>query len=219
MSSPNHHTSDIKDAFSSNSPDYILASLDYFLTSSRNTSSDSSVNSYRLILIALPTLLLSHDDPYITVMHAYYAKELPIPAPIISPDVLSPSLVLPLQLFNIQDFFVPKELLPPKKQVYFLSSSSTNSFDLPQNQAYNLAIPSFSVHTPTPPQIFEIGKSSIKIHLSHHEKQIEDILNYLEEISFYHIEKICSQKSKPQKKHLGQKDKIAFARFRISNLE
>nr|GEX43057.1 reverse transcriptase domain-containing protein [Tanacetum cinerariifolium] len=45
MSSPNHPTSDIKDAFSSNSPDYIPASPDYFPTSPRNTSSDSSVNS------------------------------------------------------------------------------------------------------------------------------------------------------------------------------
>nr|GEW90361.1 reverse transcriptase domain-containing protein [Tanacetum cinerariifolium] len=129
MSSPNHPTSDIEDAFSSNSLDYIPASLDYFLTSPRNTSSDSSVNSSGLILIASPTLLLSHDDPY------------------------------------IKDFFVPEELLPPKKQVCFLSSSSTDSSDLPRNQAYNIAIPSFPVHTPTPPDIFEIGKSSIKMHM------------------------------------------------------
>ncbi|GKA66864.1 hypothetical protein Tco_0766672 [Tanacetum coccineum] len=56
MSSPNHPTSDIEDAFSSNFPDYIPAS---------------------------PTLLLFHDDPYMEVMHAYYAKELPIPPPTI----------------------------------------------------------------------------------------------------------------------------------------
>nr|GEV52308.1 hypothetical protein [Tanacetum cinerariifolium] len=219
MSSPNHPISDIKDAFSSNSPDYIPASPDYFPTSPGNTSSDSSVNSSGLIPIASPTPLPSHDDPCIKVMHAYYAKESPIPAPIISPAILSPSPVLPLPLFNPLDFFVPKELLPPKKQVCFLSSSSTDSSDLPRNQAYNIAIPSFSVHTPTPPQIFKIGKISIKMHLRHHEKQIEDILNYLEELSFYRIEKIRSQISELQKKHLGQKDKIAFDRFRISNLE
>nr|GEW03815.1 reverse transcriptase domain-containing protein [Tanacetum cinerariifolium] len=152
-------------------------------------------------------------------MRAYYAKESPIPAPIISHAVLSPSLVLQLSLFNPQDFFVLKELLPPKKQVCFLSSSSTDSSDLLRNQAYNLAIPSFLVHTPIPPQIFEIGKSSIKMHPRHHEKQIKDILNYLEELSFYRIEKIRSQISELQKKHLGQKDKIVFARFRISNIE
>nr|GEU52752.1 hypothetical protein [Tanacetum cinerariifolium] len=192
MFSPNHPTFDIEDAFSSNSPYYIPASLDYFPTSPGNTSSDSSVNSSGLIPIASPTPLLSHDDPYIKVKHAYYAKESPIPAPIISSVVLSPSPVLPLTLFNPWDFFVPEELLPPKKQVCFLSSSSTDSSDLPRNQAYNLAIPSFSVYTPTPPQIFEIGKSSIKMHLRHQEKQIEDILNYLEELSFYRIEKIRS---------------------------
>nr|GEV46848.1 reverse transcriptase domain-containing protein [Tanacetum cinerariifolium] len=183
MSSPNHPTSDIEDAFSSNSPDYISASSNYFLTSPGNTSSDSSVNSSGLIPIASPTPLLSNDDPY------------------------------------IKDFFVPEELLPPKKQICFLSSSTTDSSDLPQNQAYNLAIPSFLVHTPTPPKIFEIRKSSIKMHLRHHEKQIKDILNYLEEISFYRLEKVRSYISELQKKHLGQKEKIAFARFKISNLE
>nr|GEX64493.1 putative RNA-directed DNA polymerase, eukaryota, reverse transcriptase zinc-binding domain protein [Tanacetum cinerariifolium] len=50
--------------------------------------------------------------------------------------------------------------------------------------------PSFSVYTPTPPQIFKIGKSSIKMHLKHHDKQIKDILNYLEELSFHLIEKM-----------------------------
>nr|GEV22895.1 hypothetical protein [Tanacetum cinerariifolium] len=47
MSSPNHPTSDIEDAFSSNSPDYIPASPDDFPTSPRNTSSNSLVNSSR----------------------------------------------------------------------------------------------------------------------------------------------------------------------------
>nr|GEU59087.1 hypothetical protein [Tanacetum cinerariifolium] len=48
MSSPNHPTSNIKDVFSSNFPDYILASLDYSSASPRNTSSESSYNSYGL---------------------------------------------------------------------------------------------------------------------------------------------------------------------------
>ncbi|GJW03283.1 reverse transcriptase domain-containing protein [Tanacetum coccineum] len=67
-------------------------------------------------------------------------------------------------------------------------------------------------------------------------KQIEDILNYLEELSLHRIEKmeegrtngnelktelkkIRTQIIKLQKKQLGQKDKIAFAYYRISNLE
>ncbi|GJW26089.1 hypothetical protein Tco_0039900, partial [Tanacetum coccineum] len=42
----------------------------------------------------------------------------------------------------------------------------------------------------TPPQIFEIGKCPIKMYLKHHEGQIEDILNYLDELYLHHIEKI-----------------------------
>ncbi|GJX48493.1 hypothetical protein Tco_0273683 [Tanacetum coccineum] len=49
MSSPNHPTSDIEDAFSSNFTDYIPASPDYFPASPRNTSSESSNNSSGLM--------------------------------------------------------------------------------------------------------------------------------------------------------------------------
>nr|GEY06631.1 reverse transcriptase domain-containing protein [Tanacetum cinerariifolium] len=44
-------------------------------------------------------------------MHAYYAKELPISPPVIIP--LSPMLS---PMFNPQEFFLPEELLPPKKR-------------------------------------------------------------------------------------------------------
>nr|GEY40979.1 putative reverse transcriptase domain-containing protein [Tanacetum cinerariifolium] len=110
MSSPNHHTSNIEDAFSSNFPDYILASSDYVPTSSGKTYSSSSNNSFGLVPIASPTLLLFHDDPYMKVIHVYYAKESPIPPPVIMPSspMLSP-------MFNPQEFFLPEELLPPKK--------------------------------------------------------------------------------------------------------
>ncbi|GJU72497.1 hypothetical protein Tco_1263902 [Tanacetum coccineum] len=95
MSSPNHPTSEIEDAFSSNFPDYILASPDYVPTSPRKTYSSSSNNSFGVVLIVSPTLLLFHDDPYMKVMHAYYAKESPIPPPTIVP----PSTMLSL-MFN-----------------------------------------------------------------------------------------------------------------------
>ncbi|GJU14102.1 hypothetical protein Tco_1136498 [Tanacetum coccineum] len=92
MSSPSHLTSNIKDAFSSNFPDYIPASLDYVPASPRKTYSSSSNNSFGLVPIASPTLSLFHDDPYLKVMHAYYAKESPIPPPTIVPpsSMLSP---------------------------------------------------------------------------------------------------------------------------------
>ncbi|GJY09556.1 hypothetical protein Tco_0377741, partial [Tanacetum coccineum] len=157
--------------------------------------------------------------------------------PITPPTILTPSPVLPPSLlFDPRYFFVPEELLPPKKQIHSPSSSSTTLSNSSRNQTCNLVSPSSSVYTPTPPQIFEIGKCSIKMYLKHHEEQIEDILNYLEELSFHRIEKmeegringnelktelkeIRTQIIKLQKKRLGQKDKIAFAHYRISDLE
>ncbi|GKD17035.1 hypothetical protein Tco_1206193 [Tanacetum coccineum] len=125
MSSPSHPTSNIEDAFSSNFPDYIPASPDYVPASPGKTYSSSSNNSFGLVLIASPTLLLFHDDPYMKVMHAYYAKESPIPPPTIVPpsSMLSP-------MFNPQEFFLPEELLPLKKLDLDRSSFSTSA--LPQ---------------------------------------------------------------------------------------
>nr|GEV07316.1 reverse transcriptase domain-containing protein [Tanacetum cinerariifolium] len=64
MSSPNHPTSDIEDAFSFKFPNYISASPDYVPASPEKTYSSSSNNSFGLVPIASPTLLLFHDDPY-----------------------------------------------------------------------------------------------------------------------------------------------------------
>ncbi|GJT09641.1 hypothetical protein Tco_0856683 [Tanacetum coccineum] len=119
-----HPTSNIEDAFSFNFPDYILASPDYVLASPGKTYSSSSNNSFGLVPITSPTISLFHDDPYMKVMHAYYAKESPIPPPTIVPasSMLSP-------IFNPQEIFLPEELLPLKKRGHDRSSSSTS--DLP----------------------------------------------------------------------------------------
>ncbi|GJU94464.1 hypothetical protein Tco_1319220 [Tanacetum coccineum] len=121
MSSPNHPTSEIEDAFSSNFLDYIPALPDYVPASLGKTYSSSSNKSFGVVPIVLPTLLLFHDDPYMKVMHTYYAKESPIPPPTIVPPftMLSP-------MFNPQEFFLPKELLSPKKQGHNQSLSSTS---------------------------------------------------------------------------------------------
>ncbi|GKA69406.1 hypothetical protein Tco_0775470 [Tanacetum coccineum] len=63
MSSPNHPTSDIEDAFSSNFPDYIPASPDYVPASPGKTYSSSSNNSFGLVPIASPTLSLFMKKP------------------------------------------------------------------------------------------------------------------------------------------------------------
>ncbi|GKA33530.1 hypothetical protein Tco_0719959 [Tanacetum coccineum] len=51
MSSPSHPTSNIEDAFSSNFPDYILASPDYVPASPGKTYSSSSNNSFEFFLL------------------------------------------------------------------------------------------------------------------------------------------------------------------------
>nr|GFB38457.1 hypothetical protein [Tanacetum cinerariifolium] len=96
-------------------------------------------------------------------MHAYYAKESPIPPPVIMP----PSLMLS-PMFNPQEFFLLEELFPPKKRGRDRSSSST----------------------PTPPQEFKIGERSRKTSLERHEEQIEEILNHLNKLSLDRIENI-----------------------------
>ncbi|GJT89503.1 hypothetical protein Tco_1078348 [Tanacetum coccineum] len=160
MSSPNHPTSDIEDAFSSNFPDYIPASPNYVPASLGKTYSSSSNNSFGLVPIASPTLSLFHDDPYMKVMHAYYAKE----SPILPPTIVPPSSMLS-PMFNPQEFFLPEELLPLKKRGHDRSSSSTSAL----------------------PQAFEIGESSRKTSLERHEEQIEEILNHLDELSLDRI--------------------------------
>ncbi|GKE46023.1 hypothetical protein Tco_1473307 [Tanacetum coccineum] len=185
MSSPNHSTSNIEDAFSSmNILNYTSVSSDYFPASSGSISFNSSENS-NIIPSVIPPF---YNNPCLKDVHAFYAKESPI----------SP-----------QDSITPLAILTPSL-----------------NQTCDLVSQSFSVYTPTPPQIFEIGESSSKIHLKHHENQIKYISNYLEELSFLRIgklktelEKIHSQIIKLQRKQLGQRDKIAFAHYRISNLE
>nr|GEW76764.1 hypothetical protein [Tanacetum cinerariifolium] len=176
---------------------------------------ESLNDSFGLVPIPSPTLSLFHNDPYMKVMYVYYAKESPILLVIVPPSLmLSP-------MFNPQEFFLPKELLPPKKRGHDRSSSSTSALS----------------------QELDIGESSRKTSLECHEEQIEEILNYLDELSLDRIENIeglrkgrviiqqefnnmetelqetRAQVTKLQRKQLGQYNKIALARFRITNLE
>ncbi|GJY82649.1 putative reverse transcriptase domain-containing protein [Tanacetum coccineum] len=166
--------SNFEDAFSStNTPDYILALLDYSPASPRNTSSDPSEDLSKDLLASL-AISPFHDDPYMKVMQAYNAtiNELTIPsprAPIAPPTVLPPSLVLPPSpLFDPRDFFLPEEIFPPQKRARFLSSSSTD----------------FSA----PPHVFKIEESSYVTRLERHEEWIDTILNHLDELPLKHIE-------------------------------
>ncbi|GJS91181.1 reverse transcriptase domain-containing protein [Tanacetum coccineum] len=198
MSSPNHLTSDIEDAFSSNFPDYIPASSDYSPASPGKTYSSSSNNSFGLVPIASPTLSLFHDDPYMKVMQAYYAKESPIPPPTIMPpsSMLSP-------MFNPQEFFLPKELLPLKKRGRDRSSSSTSAL----------------------PQEFKIGETLSLDRIEHMEDKIEGLGKgrVIIQQDFDNLEtelqEARAQIAKLQRKQMGNNSKISLARFRIANLE
>ncbi|GJX08428.1 hypothetical protein Tco_0196360 [Tanacetum coccineum] len=135
---------------------------------------------------------------------------------------------------DIEDAFSSMNILnyTSASSDYFPASLGSNSFNSSENSKDNMISP-----------IFEIGKFSTKMYLKHHEERVEDILNYLEELSFHRIEKmeegrinrmitqrnnnelkielerVRSQIIKLQRKKLRQKDKIAFAHYRISDLE
>ncbi|GKD92458.1 hypothetical protein Tco_1372295 [Tanacetum coccineum] len=106
MSSSTHpitilYDSNVKDAFSStNTPDYTLASPDYFPALPGNTPSDSldDLTKYLLASLAISPFYV---DPYIKVMQAYNTtnneSSIPLPQASIAPaTVLPPFPVLPL---------------------------------------------------------------------------------------------------------------------------
>ncbi|GJV88919.1 hypothetical protein Tco_1532857 [Tanacetum coccineum] len=202
MSSPSHPTSNIEDAFSSNFLDYIPASPDYVLTSPGKTYSSSSINSFGLIPIALPTILLFHDDPFMKVMHAYYAKESPIPPPTIVPpsSMLSP-------MFNPQEFFLSDELLPLKKRG---ESSCKTSLERHEEQIKEI--------------LNHLDELSLD-RIEHIEYKIKGLGNgrVIIQQDFDNLEaelqESRTQIAKLQRKQLGNNSKIALARFRIANLE
>ncbi|GJS54933.1 hypothetical protein Tco_0628295 [Tanacetum coccineum] len=93
-------------------------------------------------------------------------SSIPLPDPITPSTILTSSPVLPPSLlFDPRYFFVPEELLPLKKQIHPLSSSSTTLSNSSRKQACILVPPSSSTYTSTPPQIYELGKSSIKMRM------------------------------------------------------
>ncbi|GKE95223.1 hypothetical protein Tco_1580078 [Tanacetum coccineum] len=102
-------------------------------------------------------------------------------------------------MLNPQEFFLPEELLSPKKQGHNQSFSSTSTL----------------------PQEFEMREISRKTSLERHEEQIEEILNHLDELSLDRIEHIEDKIEGLGKgrKQMGNNHKISLARFRITDLE
>ncbi|GJV18489.1 hypothetical protein Tco_1367509 [Tanacetum coccineum] len=99
-------------------------------------------------------------------------------------------------------------------------------------QAYNatsnespIALPRVPIAPPTvlpPSPVFEIGESSHKTHLERHEKQIETILNHLDELPLElieHIEDNIEGLGNGRREQIKHDDEIVLARVRISTLE
>nr|GEY47434.1 hypothetical protein [Tanacetum cinerariifolium] len=101
MSSPNHLTSNIEDAFS----EYISVVPDYSPASPGKTYSNASNNSADVIPPTSSNFSLFHNDSYINVMNAYDTFN-PFPIPIPPSTIKSPS----------PEFFLSKELLSPKER-------------------------------------------------------------------------------------------------------
>ncbi|GJR35920.1 hypothetical protein Tco_1211604 [Tanacetum coccineum] len=121
MSSPNHFTSDIEDAFSSiNILNYTSVSSDYFPASAGSSSFNSSENSTDNII--LPVFSSFYNNTYLKNVQAFYAQKFPISStdPITPPAILAPSPVIPPSLlFNPRYFFIPEELLPPRSLLVY----------------------------------------------------------------------------------------------------
>ncbi|GJR74719.1 hypothetical protein Tco_0087084 [Tanacetum coccineum] len=213
MSSPNHPTSEIEDAFSSNFPDFIPASPDYVPASPGKTYS-SSFNSIGVVPMDSPTLSLFHDDPYMKVLQAFYAKESPIPPPTIVP---------PSSMFNPQEFFLPEGLLSPKK--HNRSSSSTSALPQEFEMGESSRKTSLERHDEQIEEILNHLDELSLDRIEHIEDKIEGLRNgqVIIQQDFDNLEaelqQARAQITKLQKKQMGNNHKISLARFRITNLE
>nr|GEY26193.1 hypothetical protein [Tanacetum cinerariifolium] len=205
----------IEDAFSLNFLDFFPASSDYVPTSPGKTYSSSS-NLFGVVPRASPSLSLFYDDPYMKVMHAYYAEKSPILPPIITPSSLMP---------NPQEFFLTEELLSSKKQGHDQSSSSTST--LPKI---------FEIGESSRKTSLERHKEQIEGIQNHLDKLSLDRIELIEnkigclgqggviiqqdlDTLEAEIQQARAQITKFQRKQIGSNHKISLARFRITELE
>ncbi|GJV77635.1 putative reverse transcriptase domain-containing protein [Tanacetum coccineum] len=120
MSSPDHPTANLEDAFSSNFPNYVPpASPDYVPASPGKTYSSAS-NSFGIVPLASPTLSLFPDDHYMKVLQAFYTEKSPIPPPIIIPP-------------KTQEFFLPEGTFFNQQNHLLLPRSILKNFEIGVN--------------------------------------------------------------------------------------
>ncbi|GJT00634.1 hypothetical protein Tco_0821803 [Tanacetum coccineum] len=91
---------------STNAPNYIPTSPDYFPVTPGNVYPDSSNDLTKDLLSSL-SISPFHDDPYMKVIQAYNA----IPPPQV---IIALPAIVPPPMFDSRDFFPPKRISPPK---------------------------------------------------------------------------------------------------------
>ncbi|GKC51164.1 hypothetical protein Tco_1073909 [Tanacetum coccineum] len=109
MSSPDHPTVNLEDAFSFNfpnyvppaSPDYVPASPDYVPASPGKTYSSAS-NSFGIVPLTSPTLSLFPDDPYMKTLQAFYSENQ-------HPNIIPPKTQ---EFFLLEGHLSPMQLSP-----------------------------------------------------------------------------------------------------------
>nr|GEV69858.1 hypothetical protein [Tanacetum cinerariifolium] len=143
MSSPNHPTSNIEDAFSSNFHDY-------FPATSRNNSPNSSDDFTKYLLATLVFSPL-HDNPYMEVIPAYDATDNELPIPLLQTIIALPT-ALPLSsvspMLDSQYFLPPEEISPKDIE----TSESTTLVSPSSSIGYSSPVRST---TPPPDYLFD----------------------------------------------------------------
>nr|GEU29219.1 hypothetical protein [Tanacetum cinerariifolium] len=213
ISSPDHPTSNLKDAFSSNFPNYLpSASPDYIPASPGKTYSSSS-NSFGIVPLASPSFSLFYDDPYMKVLQAYYTEKSPIPPP---------TIIHPSSIPKPQEIFLPEEFLSLKKQDR--SSSSTSS--LPQVLEIGESSRKTTIERHEE-QILDILNSLDEPpieHIKHIENNIKGlrkervIIKQDFDALEAELQQARAQITKLQRKQMYSNHKISLARFRITKL-
>ncbi|GJT61156.1 hypothetical protein Tco_0127847 [Tanacetum coccineum] len=189
MSSPDHPTANLEDAFSSNFPNYVPpASPDYVPASPGKTYSSAS-NSFGIVPLTSPTLSLFPDDPYMKVLQAFYTEKSPIPAS-------------NYHTLKHQDFFLPARTSITNKNHLSLPRSTSNFLRWRKLSKVKLS----SVHPP-PPRRNQILR------------RILNSLDAIPIERIEHIENGMEGLGKGTRKQIGLQPENFSSRYRIAELE
>nr|GEU80855.1 hypothetical protein [Tanacetum cinerariifolium] len=200
MSTSTHHItilsdSDIEYAFSStNSPNYTLASSDYFSASLGNTFPDPLEDLSKYLLASL-VISPFHDDPYMKVMQAYNAtsNESPIPTP--SSYCSTNSFAFIYSVITITNIGESSHKISLKRHEEQIETILNHLDELPLERIENME-----------DKIEALGNGRVIIQRDFDQLETE-------------LQKARTQIAKLQREQMRHNDEIVLARVRISTLE